>query len=70
MKTVTKLGIVGLATSAIISIVFGVIDISDRRKGKRRFNKQDIDLIAEEVATKQEEIRLAKRRKPKVIKED
>lgn len=70
MRTGTKIGLVGLAASAIISITFSIIEVSDRRKGKKRLNNQDVELIAESVAAKQEEIRLAKRRKPKVIEEN
>lgn len=70
MRTGTKIGLLGLAASAIVSITFGVIEIKDRRNGKKRLNEEDMDMIADKVATKQEEIRLAKRRKPKVIEEN
>jgi len=62
MRTGTKIGLVGLALSVVTSVVFGIIEISDARKGKRRLNKEDINLIAESVVVKQEEAKLAKKK--------
>lgn len=62
MRTGTKIGLAGLALSVITSVVFQIIEISDIRKGKRRLNKEDIDLIAESVIVKQEEAKLAKKK--------
>jgi len=53
MKTATKIGLLGIAVTAITSIVFGVIEINDARKGKKRLNKEDIKLIATAVVEEQ-----------------
>lgn len=53
MRTATKIGLLGIAVTAITSIVFGVIEINDARKGKKRINKEDIKLIAAEVVKQQ-----------------
>lgn len=62
MRTGTKIGLIGLVASVTTSIVFGIIEIKDARKGKKRLNKEDIDLIAEQVVIKQEEVKLAKKK--------
>jgi hypothetical protein len=67
MRTGTKIGLLGLAVSAITSIVFGVIEINDARKGKKRLHEEDIKLIAETIVTKQEEVKLAKKKIVKPI---
>ena len=70
MRTETKIGLIGLVLSAITSIVFGIIEINDTRKGKKRLHKADINLIAEQVVAKQEEVKLAKKKAvSKAIKE-
>ena len=70
MRTGTKIGLIGLVVSATTSIVFGIIEINDARKGKKRLNKEDINLIAEQVVVKQEEVKLAKKKAvSKTIKE-
>ena len=70
MRTGTKIGLIGLVLSAITSIVFGIIEINDARKGKKRLHKADINLLAEQVVAKQEEVKLAKKKAvSKAIKE-
>lgn len=48
----TKLGLIGIAVSVAISVTFGIIDIRDKRSGRRKMNKDDIDSIANAVASK------------------
>lgn len=70
MRTGTKIGLIGLVVSATTSIIFGIIEINDARKGKKRLHKEDINLIAEQVVVKQEEVKLAKKKAvSKTIKE-
>ena len=56
MKTSTKIGLLGIAVTAITSIIFGIIEIKDARNGKRRMNKEDIKLIAAEVVIQQNNV--------------
>jgi hypothetical protein len=67
MKTSTKLGILGIVTSLAVQITIGVIEIRDYRKGKRRMAKQDIDLIAETITVKQDEMKKAKKNASKTV---
>lgn len=67
MKTSTKLGILGIVTSIAVQITIGVIEIRDYRKGKRRMAKHDIDLIADTITVKQEEMKKAKKNASKTV---
>jgi cytochrome oxidase assembly protein ShyY1 len=71
MKTSTKLGLIGIGASLIVQIALGIWEIRDYRKGKRRIAEHDAKMIAEAVVTKQEELKLAKKKTPKtVVKEE
>lgn len=55
METSTKIGIIGAVASLGLSATFGIIEISDRRNGRKRIHKEDIRLIAEGVVDEIEE---------------
>ncbi|MFU8786317.1 MAG: hypothetical protein ACNA7U_03640 [Candidatus Izemoplasmataceae bacterium] len=71
MRTSTKIGLIGISSTLIVQAIVGFVEVRDYRRGKRRINKKDIDLIAEGVVTKQEELKKAKKKTTKpVIKEE
>jgi len=70
MRTSTKLGIIGIVGSLAVQIGIGIWEISDYRKGKRKLAKSDIDLIAESIVSKQEELKASKRKAKTVTKKE
>jgi len=70
MRTSTKLGIIGIVGSLAVQIGVGIWEISDYRKGKRRMSKSDVDLIAEAIVVKQEELKAAKKKAKTVTKKE
>lgn len=67
MKTSTKLGLIGIAGSLLVQIALGIWEIRDYRKGNRRIAEHDAKMIADAVVTKQEELKLAKKKAPKTV---
>lgn len=61
MKTSTKIGIIGLVGSLAVQITFGIVEIIEYRKGKRRISSKDVKLIGDAVANRQEEIKQLKK---------
>jgi len=50
MNSLTKITLVTGIASLAVSIGFGIMDVRDARKGKKRMHKEDISQLAAEIA--------------------